>query len=78
MKNEKKNLYFWIERTKCENFENFENHEYDKKTKKKSIELLIDDRNSSIINFIENNVKLYLIRTTFYIINLNNQNIFSI
>ena len=39
---------------------------------------MIDDRDSSIINFIENNVKSHLIQTTFYIINSNDQNIFSI
>ena len=39
---------------------------------------MIDDRDSLTINFIENNVKSHLIRTTFYIINSNDQNIFSI
>ena len=59
VKNEKK-IYFSIERIKYENFKIFENHEYDKK-KKKSIELLINNRDSLIINFIENNVKSHLI-----------------
>ena len=61
VKKEEKKSYFSIKRTKYENFENFENHEYDKKTKKRLIELLIDDRDLLIINFIENNVKSHLI-----------------